>query len=152
MKNALPSLVLLLALTGCSSQDDPTPTAGVVTINLSNSTSWLGMPASAHLCNTPLRTPETGKVLWTDKVTNTKAVFGPVAKGTRLYLRVQFDDVVRPNYLWPAAGESIRAELLVDGKMVRSVLLNAASFNDPTNYFRTDATRVDLVQEVEVEI
>ena len=152
MKNALPSLVLLLALTGCSSQDDPTPTAGVVTINLSNSTSWLGMPASAHLCNTPLRTPGSNKVLWTDKVANTKTVFGPVAKGTRLYLSVQFDDVVCPNYLWPAAGESIRAELLVDGKVVKSVLLDAASFNDPTNYFRTDATRVDLVQEVEVEI
>ena len=152
MKNALPSLVLLLALTGCSSQDDPTPTAGVVTINLSNSTSWLGMPASAHLCNTPLRTPGSNKVLWTDKVANTKAVFGPVAKGTRLYLSVQFDDVVRPNYLWPAAGESIQAELLIDGKIVRSVLLNAASFNDPANYFRTDETQVDLVKEVEVEI
>ena len=152
MKNALPSLVLLLALTGCSSQDDPTPTAGVVTINLSNSTSWLGMPASAHLCNTPLRTPGTNKVLWTDKVANTKAVFGPVAKGTRLYLSVQFNDVVRPNYLWPAAGESIQAELLIDGKIVRSVLLDAASFDDPANYFRTDETQVDLVQEVEVVI
>ena len=152
MKNALPSLVLLLALTGCSSQDDPTPTAGVVTINLSNSTSWLGMPASAHLCNTPLRTPGTNKVLWTDKVANTKAVFGPVVKGTRLYLSVQFNDVVRPNYLWPAAGESIQAELLIDGKMVRSVLLNAASFNDPANYFQTGETQVDLVKEVEVEI
>ena len=152
MKNALPSLVLLLALTGCSSQDDPTPTAGVVTINLSNSTSWLGMPASAHLCNTPLRTPGSNKVLWTDKVANTKAVFGPVAKGTRLYLSVQFDDVVRPNYLWPAAGESIQAELLIDGKIVRSVLLDAASFNDPANYFRTDETQVDLVKEIEVEI
>ena len=152
MKNALPSLVLLLALTGCSSQDDPTPTAGVVTINLSNSTSWLGMPASAHLCNTPLRTPGSNKVLWTDKVANTKVVFGPVAKGTRLYLSVQFDDVVRPNYLWPAAGESIQAELLIDGKIVKSVLLDAASFDDPANYFRTDETQVDLVQEVEVEI
>ena len=152
MKNALPSLVLLLALTGCSSQDDPTPTAGVVTINLSNSTSWLGMPASAHLCNTPLRTPGTNKVLWTDKVANTKAVFGPVAKGTRLYLSVQFDDVVRLDYLWPAAGESIQAELLIDGKIVKSVLLDAASFDDPANYFRTDETRVDLVKEVEVEI
>ena len=152
MKNALPSLVLLLALTGCSSQDDPTPTAGVVTINLSNSTSWLGMPASAHLCNTPLRTPGSNKVLWTDKVANTKAVFGPVAKGTRLYLSVQFDDVVRPDYLWPAAGESIQAELLIDGKIVKSVLLDAASFDDPANYFRTDETQVDLVQEVEVVI
>ena len=152
MKNALPSLVLLLALTGCSSQDDPAPTAGVVTINLSNNMSWLGMPASAHLRDIPLRAPGTCKVLWTDKVANTKVVFGPVARGTRLYLSVQFDDVVCPNYLWPAAGESIQAELLVDGKIVRSVLLDAASFNDPANYFRTDATRVDLIQEVEVEI
>lgn len=152
MKNALPSLALLLALTACSSQDDPSPAAGVVTINLANSTSWLGMPASAHLRNTSLRTPGTGSVLWTDKVANTKVVFGPVARGTRLYLSVQFDDVARPNYWWPAAGESIQAELLVDGKVVRSVLLNAASFNDPTNYFRTDGTQVDLVQEVEVSI
>ena len=152
MKNALPSLVLLLALTGCSGQNDPAPTAGVVAINLSNSTSWLGMPASAHLCNTPMRTLGTGKVLWTDKVANTKVVFGPVAKGTRLYLSVQFDNVMYPNYLWPAAGESIQADLLVDGKIVRSVLLDAASFNDPANYFRTDATRVDLIQEVEVKI
>ena len=152
MKNALPSLVLLLALTGCSGQNDPAPTAGVVTINLSNSASWLGMPTSAHLRDISLRTPGTCRVLWTDKVANTKVVFGPVARGTRLYLSVQFDNVMYPNYLWPAAGESIQADLLVDGKIVRSVLLDAASFNDPANYFRTDATRVDLVQEVEVEI
>ena len=81
-----------------------------------------------------------------------EGVYGAFREGTRLYLSVQFNDVVRPNYLWPAAGESIQAELLIDGKMVRSVLLNAASFNDPANYFRTDATRVDLIQEVEVKI
>ena len=152
MRHLLPSFALLLALTACSRQDDPSPAAGVVTINLSNSTSWLGMAASAHLRETPLRTPGTGKVLWTDKVANTKVVYGPVARGTRLYLSVRFEDVTRLNYWWPAAGESVQAELLVDGKVIRSVLLNAASFNDPANYFRTDGTQVDLVQEVEVGI
>ena len=75
-----------------------------------------------------------------------------MARSTRLYLSIQFNGVMRPDYWWPAPGESIQADLLVDGKMVKRVVLNAASFNDPANYFLTDKTRTNLVQEVEVEI
>ena len=150
MKNTLPLLVLFLALAGCDRQNDPAPAAGVVTINLSNTSSLLGMSASACLRETSMRAPGTGKVLWADQLTNTKVVVGPVARGTRLYLSIQYNNVLRPNCWWPAQGEAIEAELLVDGKRVKGVLLNANSFNDPANYFPADENRTNLVQEVEV--
>ena len=150
MKNTLPLLVLFLALVGCDRQNDPAPAAGVVTINLSNTSPLLSVSASACLRETPMRAPETGKVLWTDQLTNTKVVVGPVARGTRLYLSIQYNNVLRPGYWWPAQGEAIEAELLVDGKKVKGVLLNANSFNDPANYFPAGENRTNLVQEVEV--
>ena len=122
-----------------------------MTINLLND-GLMPMPATASLRETPMRTPGAGKVLWTDKLANANAVCGPVARGTRLYLSIQFNDVMRPNYWWPAPGESIQADLLVDGKMVKRVVLDAESFNDPANYFLADETQTNLVQEVEVEI
>ena len=75
---------------------------------------------------------------------------GQVARGTRLYLSIQYDDVSNLNYWWPAKGEAMQAELLVDDKWVRSVSLNTASATDPANFFLPDGPRMRLVQEVEV--
>ena len=150
MKTMLLSLALFLAFTGCSSQDDPAPAAGVVTISLTNNATLGGMAASACLRDAPLRTRETSRTLWSKKMTCTTATMGPVAKGTRLYLSLQYDDVNSPGYLMPARGEYIQADLLVDGKRVGGVFLNADSFNTPANYFSADATRTHLVQEMEV--
>ena len=81
----------------------------------------------------------------------TKSVtLNSLAKGARLYLGVQYNDVNSPNYLWPTRDEYIQAELLVDGKRVADVLLNANSFTISANYFPATATRTNLVQEVEV--
>ena len=99
-----------------------------------------------------MRAPGTGQMLWADKLTNAKIDFGPVARGTRLYLSIQHTDVVCLNYTWPTRGEFIQAELLVDGKKVKGILLNADSFGDPANYFLTDEHQTNLVQEVEVVI
>lgn len=110
------------------------------------------MPAAASLRETPIRPPGAGKVPWTDKLANANAVCGPVARGTRLYLSIQSNGVMRPDHWWPAPGESIQADLLVDGKMVKRVVPNAESFNDPANHFLADETRTNLLQEVEVEV
>ena len=96
-----------------------------------------------------MRAPGTGKMLWADKLMNAKVDFGPVARGTRRYLSIQYTDVVRPNYTWPTRGEFIQAELLVDGKKVKGILLDADSFGNPANYFLTDEHQTNLVQEVE---
>ena len=152
MKTMLLSLALFLAVTGCSSQDDPAPAAGVVTISLTNNATLGGMPISACLRETPMRDPGTDQVLWAGRVTNTRVAVGPVARGTRLYLSIQYDDVSRLNGWRPAKGETMamQAELLVDGKRVRSVSLNADSATDPANFFLSDGPRTRLVQEVEV--
>ncbi|GAA4006324.1 hypothetical protein GCM10022408_17670 [Hymenobacter fastidiosus] len=152
MKTKFLSLVLFLACAGCSGTEDPAPAAGVVAIRLTNTATWVGMPASACVRDTPLRAPGDGTVMWSAKMTSTTATMGPVARGKRLYLSIQYDDVSRPGYLYllPARGEYIQADLLVDGKVVNSVFLNADSFNNSANYFLADATRMNLVQEVEV--
>lgn len=152
MKNMLLLLALPLVFTACSRTDDPTPGAGVVAIRLSNNTSWLGMPAIASVRDTPLRNPESGKVLWTSKLMSGQALMGPMAKGTRLYLSIQYTDVNHPNYMLPASGESIQADLLVDGKKVEGVLLDAGSFNVPANYMPVDATHTSLMREVAVDL
>jgi hypothetical protein len=126
------------------------PASGVVAISLTNNATLMGMSASACVRDTPLRTPGTGAVLWSKKMTCTTATMGPVARGTRLYLSIQYDDINSPGYLLPTPGEYIQADLLVDGKKVNSVFLNAESFNTSANYFFADANRMHLVQEVEV--
>ena len=152
MKNTLACFVLFLAFAGCSSQDDPAPAAGAVTITLSNNTLLMAMPTSACLRETPMRDPGTGRVLWAGRVTNTRVAVDQVARGTRLYLSIQYDDVSRLNGWRPAKGEAMamQAELLVDGKRVRSVYLNADSATDPANFFLSNGPRTHLVQEVEV--
>ena len=150
MKNALVYFVLFLALTGCSRKEDPAPASGAVTIMLSNNTLLMTMPTSACLRETPMRKPGTGQVLWAGRVTNTQVAVGQVARGTRLYLSIQYDDVSSFNYWWPTKDEAMQAELLVDGKWVRSVSLNADSATDPANFFLPDGPRTHLVQEVEV--
>ena len=151
MKTNLLVLALSLACVSCNNTNDPAPASGVVAIRLTNNASLLGASASACLRDTPLRTPADGTALWSTRMmTTTTVTMGPLAKGKRLYLSVQYDDVNRPGYLWPAQGEYIQADLLVNGKMVNSVLLNAESFNTPANYMMADATRMNLVQEVAV--
>ena len=152
MKNALAYFVLFLAFTGCSRRDDPAPASGAVTLTLSNNTLLVALPTSACLRETPMRDPGTGQVLWAGRVTNTRVAVGQVARGTRLYLSIQYDDVSRLNGWRPAKGETMamQAELLVDGKRVRSVSLNADSATDPANFFLSDGPRTRLVQEVEV--
>ena len=152
MKNMLLLLAPLLVFTACSRTNDPTPGAGVVAIKLSNNTSWLGMPAIASVRNTSLRDPESGKALWTSSLTSGQVVMGPMAKGTRLYLSIQYTDITHPNYMLPALGESIQADLLVDGKKVEGVLLDAGSFSVPANYMPVDATHTSLMQEVAVDL
>ena len=153
MKTNLLSLVLLLACAGCNTTPDPSPAVGVVALRLTNSAVLLGPSASASLRKTPLRMPSDGNVLWSTPAMATSTVsMGPIATGERLYLSVQYNNVNLPNYLWPSGGEYIQAELLVDGKLVASVLLNAESFNTPANYFPVDATRMHLVREVAVTL
>ena len=153
MKTNLLSLVLLLACAGCTTTPDPSPAAGAVAIRLTNNAALLGPSASASLRKTPLRMPSDGTVLWSTTAMATSTVkMGSMAAGERLYLSVQYDDVNLPNYLWPGSGEYIQADLLVGGKLVASVLLNAESFNTPANYFPADATRMHLVREVAVTL
>ena len=149
MKTNLLSLALLLAGAGCNTTPDPSPAVGVVAIRLTNNATLLGPSASASLRKMPLRMPSEGNVLWsTTALATTTVNMGPMATGERLYLSVQYDNVNHPNYLWPSSGDYIQAELLVDGKLVASVLLNAESFNTPANYSPVDATRMHLVREV----
>lgn len=150
MKNALACFVLFLAFTGCSRRDDPAPTSGSVTILLSDNTLLMATPTSACLRETPMRDPGSGQVLWAGQVTNTRIAMGQMARGTRLYLSIQYNDISSPNSWWPAKGETMQAELLVDGKRVRSVSLNADSATDSANFFLPDGPRTHLVQEVEV--
>jgi hypothetical protein len=151
MKTTFISLALLLACAGCDNSADPAPAAGVMALRLTNSSSLLGASASACLRDTPLRTSEAGTMLWSTPALATSTVaLGPVARGKRLYLSVQYNDVNQPGYLWPSGTEHVQADLLMDGKLVGSVMLNAQSFSDPTNYFSVDATRMNLVRELEV--
>jgi hypothetical protein len=149
MKTRHLSFVLFLACTGCSTED-PAPASGVVAISLTNNATLAGMSASACVRDTPLRTAGPSNVMWSKKMTCTTASMGPVARGTRLYLSIQYDDVNSPGYMLPAQGEYIQADFLVDGKKVNGVFLNAESFNTSANYFLADGARVHLVQEVEV--
>ncbi|MDJ0366498.1 hypothetical protein QMK33_15165 [Hymenobacter sp. H14-R3] len=152
MKNKLLLLTLFLVFTGCSSQNDPTPAAGVVTLNFLNNTSWLGVPTSASLHDTPLRAAGAHKVLWTGNARNSSVVVGPVARGTRLYLSVQCDDVSAVSYWWPAKGEVMQVDLMVDGKRVTGVSLNADSPFNPATFYLTKPPQTCMVQEVEVTI
>ena len=150
MKNTLAYFVLFMAFTGCSRRDDPAPTSGAVTIMLSDNTLLMATPTSVCLRETPMRDPGSGQVLWAGRVTNTQVAMGQMARGTRLYLSIQYDDISRLNGWWPARGETMQAELLVDGKRVRSVSLNADSATDSANFFLSNGPRTHLVQEVEV--
>ncbi|SFP76729.1 hypothetical protein [Hymenobacter arizonensis] len=150
MKTKLLFFAIFLALTGCSTTEDPAPSSGVVTVSLTNNATLAGMAASACVRSTPMRAGTGGSVLWSKKMTCTTATMGPVARGTRVYLSVQYDDVNSPGYLLPTQGEYIQADLLVDGKKVSGVFLDANSFYTEANYFRTDGNRVHLMQEVEV--
>ncbi|TGD77308.1 hypothetical protein [Hymenobacter wooponensis] len=157
MKNRFTSLALgfSLLLAGCGDkreQPQPTPSNSVV---VEAQVTAVGSPGSlpiVALRETSLKNPGSGKLLWGGNRTTGKYKVGTYPKGKHLFLHVLYEYVNRPNYVKPTAGQSIKCELLLDGKVTAVAALDASSFDNQALYFQENASLTHVVDEVEVVV
>lgn len=150
------STVLLLplaALLGCGGDDsksnDPAPaTDAQVEVRLTNIGKTGADCTSFLLSKSIFDTNKTGTTLyWNQDIeagTNRYKV-GALKRGTTYYLSVTYDTGGLPGYVRPTASQYIEAEILVDGTSKGTVRADAATFNNPANYWGDDAVSKDRV-------